>query len=67
RRRRRRGGHDVHEGQVRAGGGVEGLGGVLHGQPRRQRRPRAQHLPPQSLTSIHPSIHPSMASRARGR
>ncbi|KAL5225749.1 hypothetical protein ABZP36_012388 [Zizania latifolia] len=29
--RRRRGRHDVHEGQVREGGGIKGLGGALHG------------------------------------
>ncbi|BAF19606.2 Os06g0495800 [Oryza sativa Japonica Group] len=64
RRCRRRGGHDVHESEVREGGGVEGLGGVLHGQPRRQRRPGAQHLPPQSL--IDRASHPLfMAPRAR--
>jgi hypothetical protein len=55
RRRRhnhRRGGRPhVHAGQVRAGRGVQGLGGVLHDEPGRQRRTRAQHLPAASLTT----------------
>jgi hypothetical protein len=52
RRRLRRGGGrpDVHAGEVRARGGLQGLGGVLHDEPRRQRRPGAQHLPPASVT-----------------
>jgi hypothetical protein len=56
RRRLRRGGGrpDVHAGEVRARGGVQGLGSVLHDEPRRQRRPGAQHLPPASLTGGEP-------------
>lgn len=48
-RERRGGGRraDVHEGKVRAGGGVQGLRVLLHDQPRRRRRRRAQHLPRQ--------------------
>ncbi|CAL9105535.1 unnamed protein product [Musa textilis] len=42
---RSRRGVDVHESAVREGGGIQGLRGAVYDQPRRHRRPGAEHLP----------------------